>query len=261
MEHVKAANHGWFVHERKLIDSPWDSTKLGIHLDENLGDDGAEILTSRNGTCENNLGRNRVLSQEEALDVVVESVLTFCTRQDKDNHLDSIVELLLKLTDPCVSFHARSDCIHLRLITLETNLIETLLHSALELVGCLCITVTVEDTPALHAWLGKHFGLDLAIEVTSTPLDVELIRSTRGCRTHDEVAGVVLVALKLSRVVRELEMPLLLLLLALLILSECLEKTLALLDLLFSVGVHDLGKVLHETEVSSHDISEACELT
>ena len=56
-------------------------------------------------------------------------------------------------------------------------------------------------------------------------------------------------------------MPKLLLFLALLILSEGLEKVLAFVDLAVSVGVDDLGEILHEAEVSTHGISEASELT
>lgn len=56
-------------------------------------------------------------------------------------------------------------------------------------------------------------------------------------------------------------MPSLLLFLALLVLGESLEQILALRKLLVSVGVHDLGQILHESEVGSHGIREARQLT
>ena len=55
-------------------------------------------------------------------------------------------------------------------------------------------------------------------------------------------------------------MPSLLLLYALLVLCEGGEEILALLDLLVSVGVHDLGKIFHQPEVSAHGICQTGEL-
>lgn len=55
-------------------------------------------------------------------------------------------------------------------------------------------------------------------------------------------------------------MPSLLLLLALLVLCEGGEEILALLDLLVSVGVDNLGEILHQPKVSAHGISQTCEL-
>ena len=58
------------------------------------------------------------------------------------------------------------------------DLIETLLHRALELISGLSISVTVEDAPSLHSRLGVHPGLDLTIKLSGTLLDVELVGST-----------------------------------------------------------------------------------
>lgn len=55
-------------------------------------------------------------------------------------------------------------------------------------------------------------------------------------------------------------MPLLLLLLAFFILGESSKQVLAFIDLLVSISVHDLGKILHQLEVSSHGVSETSEL-
>jgi len=55
-------------------------------------------------------------------------------------------------------------------------------------------------------------------------------------------------------------MPSLLLLLALLVLGEGGKEILALLDLLVSVGVDDLGKIFHQPEVSAHGVRQTSEL-
>ena len=45
------------------------------------------------------------------------------------------------------------------------------------------------------------------------------------------------------------------------ILSESLEKVFALFNLFLSVCMHNLGQVFHETEICSHRISKATQLT
>jgi hypothetical protein len=106
-----------------------------------------------------------------------------------------------------------------------------LLEGALELVGDLSITISVEDTPHLHGWLGEHLGLDLAIKLSCVPLNVEFVGGSRRSGSHDHVSSVVLEALEFRGNILELQMPSLLLLLALLILGESLEETFALVDL------------------------------
>ena len=118
----------------------------------------------------------------------------------------------------------------------------------------------MEDTPGLESWLSEHLGLDLTIELTGAFLNVESVWCTTARRTHHQVAGVVLVARQLSWFFLELEMPSFLLLLALLVLCKGGEEILALLDLLVSVGVNDLGKILHQPEVSAHGICQTGEL-
>lgn len=87
-----------------------------------------------------------------------------------------------------------------------------------------------------------------------------MIWSTASRSTHHQVTSVVLVSWDVSWSVVELEMPLLLLLNALFVLAEGSEKVLALRDLAVSVGVDDLGEILHESEVGSHGVSESGEL-
>lgn len=150
--------------------------------------------------------------------------------------------------------------VHGWVTALVVDLVKALLHGALELVGHLGISVSVEDTPGLESWLRKHLGLDLAIKLTGALLDVERVRCTAARRTHYQVAGVILEACELCWCVLELEMPSLLLLYALLVLCEGGEEILALLDLLVSVGVDDLGEIFHQPEVSAHGICQTCEL-
>lgn len=139
-------------------------------------------------------------------------------------------------------------------------LVKALFESTLELVCHLSISVSVEDSPSLESWLGEHLGLNLSVELTSAPLDVERVWSSACCRTHDQVASVILVTLELSWSIHELQVPLLLLLLALFVCCESAEEVLAFLHLLVGVSVHDLSQILHQPKVSTHRISKTSEL-
>ena len=75
-----------------------------------------------------------------------------------------------------------------------------------------------------------------------------------------EAAWSVLEALQLLRVLVELQVPQLLLLDAFGVRLEVLHQVLDLLNLGISVGVHDLGQILHEAEVGAHGISQAGQL-
>lgn len=55
VEDVHTTNHCRFRHEGETIDSPWDTTHLGVHLDEDLGDDRPQVLTLGDSTNEHNL--------------------------------------------------------------------------------------------------------------------------------------------------------------------------------------------------------------
>lgn len=118
----------------------------------------------------------------------------------------------------------------------------------------------MEDAPRLECGLGEHLALDLAFQVARVRLNVDRLRSpTRAC-AHLELARSVLEALQLLWILVELEMPQLLLLLALLVGLEVRHQVLDLLDLGIGVGVHDLRKILHEAEVGAHGISQARQL-
>ena len=120
-------------------------------------------------------------------------------------------------------------------------MVKALLHSALELVGNLGISVTMENTPSLESWLSEHLCLDLTIDITGILFDVEFVWCTACRRTHHQVSSFILESLHFSWSVLELEMPSFLLLLALLIGCEGGEEILALLDFLVGVGVDDLS--------------------
>lgn len=70
----------------------------------------------------------------------------------------------------------------------------------------------------------------------------------------------ILEALEFLRVLVELQVPERLLLLTLLVGLEVVHQVLDLLDLRFSISVDDLGKILHETEVSTHGVGKPCQL-
>jgi len=45
---------------------------------------------------------DRILSQEESLEIIIELALAFLARDDQDYQLDSVVQLLLESLDPTV---------------------------------------------------------------------------------------------------------------------------------------------------------------
>jgi len=168
--------------------------------------------------------------------------------------LNAIIHLLLQFFDPSLRPHSWLDWIDSRLGVLIAYLIKALLHGALELVGDLGVSVSVEDAPSLEGRLGEHLCLDLAVNLPGILLDVELVWCTAGGGSHNQVSSIVLVAGELSWSLLELKMPLLLLLLALFVGGEGLEEVLALFDFLLSVGVDNLGKILHKSEVGPHGV-------
>jgi hypothetical protein len=188
------------------------------------------------------------------------SALALLTGEQEDHHLDAFLELGLHHLDPVVRTHARFDLAHHGLSFVITTCVETFLHGALKLVGNLSISVTVEDGPVLELSLGEHLTLDLAVDFTCALLNVEGVRSSTGVGPHEEIAGVVLEALEFLRVLIKLQMPERLLLLALLVGLEVVHEVLDLLDLGFSIGMDDLGEILHETEVCTHRVSQSCQL-
>ena len=142
----------------------------------------------------------------------------------------------------------------------EVDLVEALLHGTLELIGDLTVSVSVEDAPLRHRRLCEHLGLDLSIELSRALLDVHFVWSSRTCRTHDKVSGIVFVSSELRRYILELDVPVLGLLFAFVVLGERLEQMGAFLDFLLGSGVDDLREILHEPKVRSHLVRQACEL-
>jgi len=261
VEDVQAADHGWLVHERQVVDGPRNTTQLGAHLDQHLRDDGTQILAFGNGVGEHHLGWDWVLGQEESLEIVVELALTFLAWDDEHHHLNSVIQLLLEQLDPAVRAQGTADSVDSWVTALVADLIKTLFQGTLELVGCLGISVSVEDSPSVQRRLSKHLCLNLTVQVTSTCLDVERVWSSAGSSTHHELSGFVLPARDLCWCVFELQVPCLLLLLALFVFGESGEEVLAFGDFPVSVGVDDSSQVLHEAEVSSHGICQTSELT
>lgn len=119
----------------------------------------------------------------------------------------------------------------------------------------------MEDGPILKLRLSKHLALDLSIDFTSALFYVKTVRSATGIRTHQETTSVVLKALEFLRVLIKLQVPKLLLLDALFVCLEMLHQVLNLLNLGICISVNDLCKILHETEVSTHSISQPSQLT
>ena len=63
MENVHSTDHGGLVHEWEVVNSPGDSSDLGSDLDENLVDDGPEVLSLGDGVAQHDLGRDREFGQ------------------------------------------------------------------------------------------------------------------------------------------------------------------------------------------------------
>lgn len=193
--------------------------------------------------------------------MIVQWVLAFLARENQNDHLDAVVETVLKLPDPVVGSHATSHREHGWVVRLVADLVKALFHSGLELIGSLPVPVTMENAPSLHGRLREHLGLDFPFEFSGVLLDLKLVRRSRRSGAHNHVTSVIFVAFQLCRSVQELESPSLLFLLALLVLSESLEQAFAFLDLLLSVRMHNLGEILHESEISSHGVRQTSELT
>ena len=119
----------------------------------------------------------------------------------------------------------------------------------------------MEDCPLFEWRLSEHLALDLAIDFTSTLFYIEAVRSAASVRAHQEATGIVLKALELLGSLVELQVPKLLLLDAFFICLKVLHQVFNLLDLRISVSVHDLCKVLHQTEVGTHCVSQTSQLT
>lgn len=128
MEHIHAADHRWLTHEGKTVDSPWDATDFGVHLDQNLAHDRAQVLAFGDRAHKHDLGGNRELSQQELLDVIVQGALAFLAGKKKHHHLDAFLELGLHRLDPVVCSCRWFDFTHLRLGLVIPTSVEALLH-------------------------------------------------------------------------------------------------------------------------------------
>ena len=112
----------------------------------------------------------------------------------------------------------------------------------------------MEDGPLFELRLSEHLALDLAIDFTRTLFYIEAVRSATSVRAHQETTGIVLETLEFLRILVEFQVPKLLLLDTFFICLEVLHQVFNLLDLRISVSVHDLCKVLHQTEVGTHSV-------
>ena len=101
---------------------------------------------------------------------------------------------------------------HVWLAAVVAASVKALFHGALELVGYLGVSVSVEDTPGLERRLREHLSLDFAVDLSCILLDVEGGWVATGAGSHEEVSSLVLVAGEFRRVLVELQVPQLLLL-------------------------------------------------
>ena len=94
--------------------------------------------------------------------------------------MDSVLDLGFELLDPTIRPHTTFDWEEISFRVLIVDLDEAFLHGALELVGNLSVSVTMEDTPSLESWLSQHLGLDLSIDFSGVLLDIESVWSSTG---------------------------------------------------------------------------------
>jgi hypothetical protein len=118
----------------------------------------------------------------------------------------------------------------------------------------------MKDAPCFQRWLLVHLVLDLAIDFPCALFNVEGISLSTSLGSHHHFACLILEAFQLGWVLFELEMPQLLFLLALRVCVEDFKQVSAFIDLPVSIGVDDFSKILHQSEVSSHSISESSDL-
>lgn len=241
MENVHATDHCWLIHERQLVNCPRCSTKLSIHLDQHLGDDWSEILASLDGTRENHLGRNWEFSQEEFLDIIIQVAPSFWAWKNQHYHLHSFIQLILEGSDPSIYSHSWTNLTHPWFWFLIAALVKTLLHCALELVGNLSITVTMENTPSLQLCLAEHLSLNLPINLTHVLLNVKWDWCSTWSCSHQQLSSLILEALQLLRLLSELQMPELLLLNTFGIGLKVGHQVLDFFDLGVSICMHNLS--------------------
>lgn len=118
----------------------------------------------------------------------------------------------------------------------------------------------MKDSPCFQGRLLKHLVLDLAINFSSTLFNIESVSLSASFSTHDHFASLIFESLQLSWVLLKFEMPQLLLLLAFGVSVEDFKQILAFIDLSVSISVDDFSKILHESEISSHSVSESSNL-
>lgn len=118
----------------------------------------------------------------------------------------------------------------------------------------------MEDAPCLQRRLLIHFVLDLPVDIPCTLLNVKGIPLSATFGAHNHFTSLILVAFQLSRIILESKMPKLLLFDTLRILLEDFKEVLTLLDLPFGIGMDDLSKILHESEITSHSVCQSSDL-
>ena len=119
----------------------------------------------------------------------------------------------------------------------------------------------MEDPPCFQGWLLIHFVLDLPINFSSTSFNVKGISITTSFGPHNHIPSLVLVTLQGAGSFFEFEVPSFLFLNALGIRVKDFKEIFAFVDLSVSVSVYNLSKILHESEVCSHRVSQTSDLT
>lgn len=207
------------------------------------------------------MGWDRVFSQEEFLNFIIEVASTLLPWQEQDNCLDSLVQLSLELPFPCFRIHTTFDREYRRSGALITKLLQALFHSRSELLSNVGVSISMKDSPGLESRLLIHFVLDLSVDFSRTLFNVKGISVTTAFGTHDHIACLVLIPRQGTWGLLEFQVPKFLLLHTFGISTEDFEEVLAFVHLSVSIGVHNLSKILHQSKIGSHRICKTSYLT
>lgn len=93
VEDVITANHCWLVSEGHSRNGPRLATELRIDLNQNLVDDGSQVLASSDRVVKDDLRRNWHLLEEFCLDLVIQRRTILVALEDKDAESYILIEL------------------------------------------------------------------------------------------------------------------------------------------------------------------------
>jgi len=111
--------------------------------------------------------------------------------------------LLCEFFLPSVKLHSRLDLTHVGFSSFIATSLQAFVHGRLELSCSLGVSICIEDTPSLKSRLGKHFTLDLAVNIAHVLLNVKGVRVSICGGTHEKFSSIELKSIESTRVLVE----------------------------------------------------------